>query len=98
MQPDDATSHRFAARGEDGRDDGSIVERWLGVGHGDDGRESSERGGAGAGFDRLRLFVARLAQVRVQVDQARHDHAAGGVEHGRAFDAPSHRGHDSALD
>jgi hypothetical protein len=90
-------AHGFAARREHGRDDGGVVQRRFGVGHGDDRGESSERGGAGAGFDRLRLFVSRLAEVGVQVDEARHDHAAGGIEHGRAFDAPRHRGHDTAL-
>ena len=34
----------------------------------------------------------------VQVDEARHDEATGGVEHGRAFDTPPHRGDDAALD
>ena len=91
-------ARRLAACGEHGRDDGGVVERRLRVRHGDDGGEASESGGAGAGFDRLRLFVAGLAQVGVQVDEAGHDEAPGGVEYGRAFDTPAHGGDDAALD
>ena len=88
----------LAAGGEHRRDHGGVVERRLRVRHGHDGGEASEGGGAGAGLDRLGLFVAGLAQVGVQVDEARYDEAAGGVEHGRALDAPSHCGDDAPLD
>ena len=40
------------------------------IGHGEDRRESAGGRGAGAGEDRLGDLVARLAQVRVQVDEA----------------------------
>ena len=48
----------------------------LGVGHGHDRGVAAERGRPGAGLDRLGLLAAGLAQVGVQVDQARADQAA----------------------
>ena len=42
--------------------------------------EPAERGGPGAGLDRLGLLLAGLAEVGVQVDEAGRDDAAAGVE------------------
>jgi len=74
------------------------VDRGIGVGHGDDGRVAAERGGPGAGLDRLGLLVAGLPQVRVEVDQAGGDHAAAGVEGARPAQPRAERGDDAALD
>ena len=60
---------------------GGGVDGRLGVGHGQHGGEAAEGGGPAAGLDRLGLLAARLAQVGVEVDEARGDDAAGGVEH-----------------
>ena len=49
----------------------SGVLRRLGVGHRHDRGEPAERGGAAAGLDRLGLLAAGLAQVDVEVDEAR---------------------------
>ena len=68
------------AEGEDLRRHPGGVDRRLGVGHGDDGRVAAEGGRPGARLDRLGLLAPGLAQVGVQVDQARADEAAGGVE------------------
>ena len=57
------------------------VQGGLGVGHGHHGGEAPEGGGPGPGLDGLGLLAARLAQVGVEVDQARGDHAAAGVQH-----------------
>ena len=56
----------------------------VGVRHRDDRGEPAERGGAGAGLDRLGLLRARLAEVDLDVDEAGRDDAALGVEHRRA--------------
>ncbi len=73
------------AQVEDLADHPGRVDRRLGIGHRHDGRVATERGGAGAGLDRLGLLAPGLAQVRVQVDQAGPDEAAAGVEHGGAL-------------
>ena len=57
------------------------VDRRLGVGHAGDRREAAGQRGGGAGLDRLVLLAARLAQLRVHVDQARRDDLARGVDH-----------------
>ena len=71
-QPPDLLDH---ARG---------VGHRLGVGHRVHGGVAAEGGGAGAGLHRLGVLPARLAQVRVQVDQAGQRDQAARVEHGRA--------------
>ena len=59
---------------------GGIGDR-IGIGHGVHGGVAAERGRPGAGLDRLGVLAARLAQVRVQVDQAGQGDQAVGVEH-----------------
>jgi hypothetical protein len=50
-----------------------VVDR-LGVGHAGDRSESAARRRLGAAFDRLLVFLSRLAQMGVHVDEARcHD-------------------------
>ena len=49
----------------------AVVVHRLGVGHRAHGGEPAGGGGAGAGGDRLLVLAARLAQVGVQVDEAR---------------------------
>ena len=61
-------------------DDGDAVLRGIGVRHRDDRGVAALRRGTTPGLDRLRFFLARLAQVRVQVDEARCDDAAGHVD------------------
>ena len=83
MQPDGRTSHspaRSPWRAHE-VDDLDAVLRRIGVRHRHDRGETTERGGSAPGLDRLGLLAARLAQVHVQVDEARTDHAAGGIEH-----------------
>ena len=50
------------------------------VRHRADGREAARGRGARAGRDRLLVLEARLAEVRVQVDEARRDDEARGVD------------------
>ena len=59
---------------------GGVGDR-VGVGHGVHGGEAAEGGGPGAGVDGLGVLAARLAQVGVQVDQARQGDQAAGVDH-----------------
>ena len=56
------------------------IDRRLGVRHRDDGREASERRRSRTALDRLGLFAAGLAQVRVEIDQPRGDDAPRRVE------------------
>ena len=58
---------------------GGVGDR-VGVGHRVHGGEAAERRGARAGRDGLGVLPARLAQVRVQVDQARQRDQPGGVD------------------
>ncbi len=71
-----------------------------GVGHGQHAREPAEGGGAGARLDRLGLFLARLAQVGVQVDEPGGDHAAAGVQRdvGPEVGVGRHRADHAVLD
>ena len=57
--------------------------RRQGVRHGNHGGEAAARRRAGAGLDGFRGFAARLAQMDVQIDQARRDDEAGSVEDGK---------------
>ena len=54
-------------------DQRGAVERRLGVGHRDDRAVAAERRGARAALDRLGLLAPGLAQVGVEVDEARAD-------------------------
>ena len=54
-------------------DAGGVGDR-EGVGHGEHGGVAAERRGAGAGEHGLGVLAAGLAQVGVQVDQARQQH------------------------
>ena len=83
MHPAGSTSHSPArlALGAHELDHARRVLRRVGVRHRHDRGEPAERGGPAAGLDRLGLLVAGLAQVGVEVDEARRDDAAAGVEH-----------------
>ncbi len=59
------------------------VHRWAGVGHGDDRAVPTQSGTACARDDGLGFFSARLAQVRVEVDQPWHDIHARCIDHRR---------------
>ena len=67
----------LAAEPPDLLDDAGGVGDRLGVGHRVHGGEAAQRGRLGAGLDRLGVLAARLAQVRVQVDQAGQRDQAG---------------------
>ena len=56
------------------------VDGRRGVGHGHERGVPAERSRPAAGLDGLRLFLARLAQVAVEVDEARRHDAAPGVD------------------
>ena len=64
-------ARRGAAELEHLAHDAGVVDGRDGVGHGEDARVAAEGGGPGAGLDRLGLLLARLAQVAVEVDEAR---------------------------
>lgn len=64
-------------------DTGGVGDR-VGVGHGEDGRESAGGGGTGAGEDGLGVLAAGLAQMGVQVDEAGQQDPALGLDHGGA--------------
>jgi len=74
----------LAALGANEVDHGHAVLCGVGVGHRDDGGEPSEGRCSASGLDGLRLFLARLAEVHVQVDEAGGDDALRGIEHGVA--------------
>src|SRR5437773_2447920 len=61
---------------DDLRDKSGRVDRGLGVRHRADRREPAAQRGLRAGRDRLRLLEARLAEVRVQIDEAARDEVA----------------------
>ena len=56
------------------------VDGRRGVGHGHERGVAAERCRPAAGLDGLRLLLARLAQVAVEVDEARRHDAAAGVD------------------
>jgi hypothetical protein len=86
-EPDGHGADRIDARqiGRDGFLDDVLGDRagivdGVGVGHARDGGEATGQRGARAGEDGLLVFVPRLAQVRVHVDQPGHHPAAAGIE------------------
>ena len=81
-------------------DAGGGVGDGVGVGHADDVGEAAVHRGAAAGGDVLLVLEAGLPQVDVDVDQAGHEHAAGGVAHAGALrggEALTHGGDAAAL-
>jgi hypothetical protein len=66
---------------------GGVVIDGLGVGHARDRREAARGRRAPARADALLVLLARLAQVAVQVDEARRHPAAGRLDHERVVDA-----------
>ena len=56
------------------------VDGRIGVGHGHHGGEPAQGGAPGAGLDGLGVLPAGLAEMDVQIDEARRNHAPGGVE------------------
>jgi hypothetical protein len=70
----------FPAQPPDLLDHARRVGDRLGVRHRVHRGEAAERRGGGAGLDRLRVFTARLTQVRVQVDEAWQRDQPGGVD------------------
>ena len=74
----------LAAEAQDLLDDAGVVLHGVGVGHGEHGRVPADGGGAGSGEDGLGVLAAGLAQVGVDVDQARQSDEAGGVVAGGA--------------
>ncbi|GAA3116509.1 hypothetical protein GCM10017600_41640 [Streptosporangium carneum] len=71
---------RLLAEPPDLLDDAGGVGDRVGVGHGVHRGVAAEGGGAGAGLDGLRVLPAGLAEVGVQVDQARQSDEAPGVD------------------
>ena len=57
------------------------VDRRVGVGHGHHRREAPQGGGTGPGLHGLGLLGPGLAQMGVEVDEARGHQASAGVEH-----------------
>ncbi len=76
--------HATNAEREDLRRHAGGVDGRIGVGHGDDRRVAAQRGRPSPRLDRFGLLASRLAQVRVQVDQARADEASDRVQDTRA--------------
>ena len=75
-----------ARRGRRGRGPRGRSPAWsatgIGVRHRRDGGVATDRGGPGSGLDRLLVLVARLSQVRVQVDEPRRERRGpGAVDH-----------------
>ena len=64
-------ARRRAAELEHLAHDAGVVDGRDGVGHGEDARVAAEGGGPGAGLDGLGLLLAGLAEVAVEVDEAR---------------------------
>ncbi len=92
-----ARQSRFGGFLEDELGDAGVVVDRFGVRHAGDGGESAGDGRSRAGGDRLLVFLTRLAQVHVNIDQPRRDHpAARDLEHLGAIgwkvlaDAPDH--------
>ncbi len=81
-RPDAHAGCRGGAFDDAARDGGVVVHR-LRIGHAADGRESAARRGARAGLDGFGHFLAGLAQMAVEVDEAGRDDQAFGVENFR---------------
>ncbi|CAB4953369.1 unannotated protein [freshwater metagenome] len=79
-------------------DDGDAVLRRVGVRHRHHRSEATERSAAAAGLDGLGFFLARLAEVHVQVDETGGDDAARGVEELAAGEPGSHLDDVTVLD
>ena len=81
-------------------DDARGVGDGKGVRHREDGGEPAGGRGPGAGEHGLALLVARLAQVRVQVDEAGQRDEPVGIEHRRAggIGDAADLGDDAALE
>jgi len=62
-------------------DELTVVDGRLRVGHRHDGGKASGGGGPRARGDVFLVLLARLAEMDVQVDEARHHPAAAGVDH-----------------
>ena len=58
-----------------------VVDDRVGVGHAEGGHVAAGRGGGRGGREVLFVLATRRAEVRVQVDEARQDEHAGGVDH-----------------
>src|SRR5713226_5544297 len=69
------TARRTPASDELG-DEARRIDRGLGVGHGADRREPPVQGRLGAGLDRFGILESRLAQMCVEIDEARDDEVA----------------------
>ncbi len=65
---------------DDGARDGGVVVHGLSIRHAADGCESAASGRTRAGFDGFGHFLAGLAQVAVEIDEAGRDDEAGGIE------------------
>ena len=91
---------RGFAEGELLLDDSGGVGDGRGVGHREDGGVPAGGGGAGSGEDRLGCLVPGLAQVRVQVHQARQRDESVDVDHGgaRTGQAGADLGDDAVVD
>ena len=83
LQPLGDGSHRvdvdppgLAPEPQDLLDHPGVVLDRVGVGHGEDSRVTAYGRGTGAGEDGFGALAAWLAQVGVQVDQARQRHQA----------------------
>lgn len=66
-------------------DAGGAVEGGRGVGHGLNAGDAALKGRFGGGGDAFTRFVAGLAEVRVEVEEAGKDERAGGVDFGCSF-------------
>ena len=82
---------------EDFAHDRRVVDGGLGVRHGDDRGEPAECRCSRAGLDGLRLFAARLTEMRVQIDEARRDDTATCIDHPIRGQIRSDRGDPSVL-
>ena len=93
-------AHRLGPELEDLAHHAGVVDGRFGVGHRHHRRVPAEGRGAGAGLHRLRFLPARLAQVRVEVDEARKGDEPIGVDHLGAVggQALSYPGDDAAVD
>jgi hypothetical protein len=78
-------------------DAGGVLHRG-GVRHRVDGGEAADRGGAGAGADGLRVLAPGLAQVRVQVDEAREGDEVPSLDDDRAVAGDRRPGGDDLGD
>ena len=85
---------RLAHDEPDGR---LVVGHRIGIRHRADGRESACRGRARAARHRLFVFVARLAQVHMQIHETRRHHLALHVAHEGAFGRPQPAAHARDL-